>query len=566
MSRTLWNGADLLAAFRHAAAELEARVDEVNALNVFPVPDGDTGSNMLATLRAAIDEAKGSTVPDDGPDHGSMPSTEQSVGQVADALSLGALMGARGNSGVILSQLVRGMAAELRGEEWVDGRLMARALKHGCEAAHAAVARPVEGTILTVAREASTAAAGAAAQGADLELVLTAGVAEASASVARTPTLLPVLRQAGVVDAGGRGLELLLIGALAYVHNEPLPVHTGGAHADVRPTFEQLSEDAFGYETVYVLTPADGAALDVLAIRDVLEGIGESVLVAGDERAAKVHVHNERPDEVIAYGLSLGTLSRISVENLDRQARNLRRDGVAGAPGAAAWQAAAHETAALRGPAVVAVAPGDGLASVFLTIGATAVVQGAHGGNPSAGELAEAIHGTGQDQVIVLPNNPNVRLAARQAGQLCPDVEVAVVATRNAAEGIAALLALDPVAGVEANARRMTAAAHGIQTLQVTGAVRDARIDGRMVRKGEHIVLGPDEGLMAADADQTQAVLQAVRQLRPGFELLTLYQGDGSGPEAALELTSALRREFATIDVEVVQGDQPHYSFLIAAE
>lgn len=554
MSRTLWTGTDLLAAFRQAAAELESRVDEVNALNVFPVPDGDTGSNMLATVRAAIEEAAG------------IPGSDQTVERIADALSLGALMGARGNSGVILSQLVRGMAAELRIDAPVDGAQMARALQHGCEAALAAVAKPVEGTILTVAREASIAAAGAAAQGADLELVLVAGVTEATASVGRTPTLLPVLRQAGVVDAGGRGLELLLSGALAYVHDQPLPILTGAAHADIRPTFEQLSEDAFGYETVYVLTPADDMPLDVIAIRDALQRIGESVLVAGDERAAKIHVHNERPDEVIAYGLSLGTLSRISVENLDRQARDLQRDGPGRAPGAAAWRAAAHEIAALPGPAVVAVAPGDGLARLFLTIGATAVVQGAHGGNPSAGELAEAIHGTGQDQVIVLPNNPNVRLAARQAGQLCPDVEVAVVGTRNAAEGIAALLALDPAAGVEANTRRMTDAAHAIQTLQVTGAVRDARIDGRMVRKGEHIVLGPDEGLLSADADQTQAVLQAVRRLKPGFELLTLYQGNGSGPGAALELTSALRREFATVDVELVQGDQPHYSFLISAE
>jgi len=553
VSRTQWDGSDLLAALRQASAELESRVDEVNALNVFPVPDGDTGSNMLATIRAAVDEAAGT------------PESGQTVQRVADALSLGALMGARGNSGVILSQLLRGMAAELRGQAAVDGAHLARALAHGCEAAFESVAKPVEGTILTVARDAAGAVQRAAAQDGDLEVVLAAGVAEATASVQRTPDLLPVLRQAGVVDAGGRGLELLLSGALGYVRDQPLPILSGAVHPALRPTFEQLGDDAFGYETVYVLTPADGASLDVIAIRDELQRIGESVLVAGDERAAKVHVHNERPDEVIAYGLSLGTLSRISVENLDRQARELQRGAAQPEPGAAAWQAAAHG-AVLPGPAVVAVAPGNGLAGLFLTIGATAVVQGAHGGNPSAGELAEAIHGTGQDQVFVLPNNPNVRLAARQAGELCPDVEVAVIGTRNAAEGIAALLALDPAATVEGNARRMAAAADAIQTLQVTGAVRDARIDGLLVRKGEHIVLGPDDGLLAADPDQTQAVLQAVRRLRPGFELLTLYQGNGAGPQAAQELTAALRREFTRVEVEVVQGDQSHYTFLISAE
>jgi dihydroxyacetone kinase-like predicted kinase len=295
---------------------------------------------------------------------------------------------------------------------------------------------------------------------------------------------------------------------------------------------------------------------------------------------------------VIAYGLTLGALSRITVENLDRQASEMRHAGerpaAAGiglAPPPTALQAAAHAVATARaaaittpgvhaaaqraeggGPAIIAVTAGRGLARIFSENGVTAVVEGGQSANPSAGDLVAAIRGTGSDEVIVLPNNPNVRLAAQQAGKLLPDVRVEVVPTRNAAEGIAALLAVDMTASIERNASQMTRAARDLQTLAVTAAVRDARIGRKKVKRGEHIVLGPDEGLLAADRDRTAAVLAAMRKLKPGFELLTLYHGDGVDDAAVAGLREALSTAFPDVEIEVVSGGQPHYSFLISAE
>lgn len=551
MTETGWDGHALLAAWRHAAAVLHSQVDEINALNVFPVPDGDTGSNMLATVQAAMAEAEG------------VPPLERSVPRIAAALSLGALMGARGNSGVILSQLVRGMGDAVATVDRIQAPNLVAAFQRGCETAFSAVAKPVEGTILTVARDVANAAAGALNGDSKLEQVLRVAVEEAAASVERTPTLLPVLREAGVVDAGGRGLELLLRGALASIHGDHLPHGMQLPHDIVLPTWDALEAEGYGYETVFVILPPEGEHLDINQIRTRLDRIGESVLVAGDDRAVKIHVHNERPDEVIAYGLTLGTLSRISIENLDRQATDVRdraREGVERLQAAAT--APEHE-----GPAVVAVVAGDGLARVFGTLGANTVVQGGQGDNPSTGELADAIRATGESVVIVLPNNPNVRLAARQAGELVPGVNVVIVPTRNAAEGVAAMLAFDADLDVKDAAKVMTQAAHDIQSLQVTLAVRDARIGRTKVHRGDYLALGPNDGLLAADPDRTAAVRAGVGRLKKGFELLTIYRGKAVDHAAAEELRSALSLDgLDDVEIELVDGGQPHYDFLISAE
>ena len=550
MNDHAWDGHNLLAALRHASAMLHSQLDEVNALNVFPVPDGDTGSNMLGTLQAAIAEAEG------------VPPSERTVTRIAAALSLGALMGARGNSGVILSQLLRGMGDAMTGAERVTGRELADALGRGCQTAFSAVAHPVEGTILTVARDVAAAAERAAAERDALENVLRASVDEAARSVARTPSLLPVLESAGVVDAGGRGLELILRGALASMHGEHLPHGLNLPYDIALPTWDALEAEGFGYETVFVILPPDGERLDVAQIRSRLERMGDSVLVAGDDRAVKVHVHNERPDEILGYGLTLGTLSRITIENLDRQATDVReRARVSAERSEAPLQGALR-----KGPAVVAVAAGDGLARVFATLGATAVVQGGQGANPSAGELADAIRATGESEIIVLPNNPNVRLAARQAGELVPHVQVVIVPTRNAAEGVAALLAHDRDLGAREAARLMAEAASRVQTLQVTLAVRDARIGRRRVQRGDYIVLGPSDGLIASDPDRTDAVRAGIATLNHGYELLTLYRGRDVDHADAQHLRDRLADELDRIEVELVDGGQPHYDFLIAAE
>lgn len=583
MGRRAFDGAGLLGAFRAAVANLEAHVDEVNALNVFPVPDGDTGSNMLATVRAALEEAEGL-------------GQSGTADRIAAAAAFGALMGARGNSGVITSQILRGIAEALVSRRRVNGLDLANALDAGTRAAYGAVAKPVEGTILTVIREASAAAVAAAERERDLDVVLGATVEAARLAVQKTPTLLAILHDAGVVDSGGQGLFRLLQGAHAFLLGSAFGQASDGSGRDgaAVPVGTQAAtllvpgaDGGFGYETMYLVHPNPGATLEPESIRRHLESIGESVLVAGDATALKIHVHSERPDEVIGYGLSLGTLSRVSVENLDHQARDVqerRAAEFAGSPtnGAAPATVAIAGRNGSGGPAatrpavssgsiadlplaVVAVAAGDGLAAIFRDFGVQRVVVGGQAANPSTGELLEAVRATPAREVIVLPNNPNVVLAARQVAQLA-DRPVAVVGTRNAAEGFAALLALDPTRGAVENAEQMTEAGRAIQTVSVTAAVRDASIAGTAVRAGQWIALDPDDGLIAVADDSSDLAVQAVRDLRPGFELVTLYYGDGADLAGTEALARRIRDELPTAEVEVVHGGQPHYRYLISAE
>jgi DAK2 domain fusion protein YloV len=608
VSRRAADGRGLLGAFCAAVDNLAAHVDEVNALNVFPVPDGDTGSNMLATVRAALAEAERADPP--------------TADRIAQAISFGALMGARGNSGVIASQIFRGMAEALGGKHYFDGRDLAHSLSQGAATAYRAVVKPVEGTILTVIREASVAASEKSEAGGDLAAVLAAAVSGAQASVAKTPSLLPVLKDAGVVDAGGQGLFRLLQGAQLYFE-ERVPSHvqreaerrkaglaaasTGAGVAGAIAAREaEPADEEFGYETMFLLR-ARTDPIDVDSLRAALEEIGESVLVAGDSRAVKVHVHNDSPDAVIALGLSLGSLTRISVENLDAQSSEVREKKAAemvAAPIDHRLPGARHDTkpparvdletfgvevtasagksngngSIERTPgiettlladvvplAVVAVASGAGLSRIFESYGVAAIVHGGQTSNPSTGELLDAVERIAADEILLLPNNPNVVLAARQASEMTSR-RVRVVPTRNAAEGFAALIALDPSRDATANAEVMTLAGRAVQTLQVTEAVRDAFVGGTKVRKGQTIVLDPDDGLLAAGSDRSKAVLAALEALEPGFELITLYWGDGTDEADARAMCARIKESRPGVDVEVVHGGQPHYRYLISAE
>ena len=613
MARRACDGGGLLAAFRAAVDNLEAHVEEINSLNVYPVPDGDTGSNMFATVKAALDEAEGVD--------------DVTAARVATAISFGSLMGARGNSGVITSQIFRGMADGLGGKARFNGLDLAHALTVGAKTAYGAVARPVEGTILTVIRESAEAAVVAAERSNDIETVLAATVEAAEKSVARTPTLLAILRDAGVVDSGGQGIYRLFQGALLQMRGgTSARVATGQTREAARPsTLVAHADEGFGYETMYLLQALPGRPLDLDAVRDELEAMGESVLVAGDARALKVHVHNDRPDAVIAYGLAQGSLSRISVENLDNQARDVREaratefTGAAAAPeeaggavvagtggnerGSGAGGGVATTTKARPtrpaaatapaevssfpetsgngsaptkdaptpdesthvGPAVVAVVAGDGLARIFEEFGVEQILRGGQTANPSTGELLRVARLARAREVIILPNNPNVRLAAEQAARVCEDKRIVVVPTRNAAEGIAALLALDPTLDAAANVGPMTDAGRGLQTFQVTEAVRNATIGGTKVKRGQTIALDPDDGLVAVDGNRDKAVLKAVAALKPGFELITLYYGS----DATLAEAEAIARTIGGrvgAEHEVVHGGQPHYRYLISAE
>jgi fatty acid kinase len=570
MPRRSCDGAGFLRAFRSAVASLEANVDEINSLNVFPVPDGDTGTNMVATVRAALEEAERA-----GPG--------ADAERVSQAASFGALMGARGNSGVITSQILAGMAHGLAGKKRFNGLDLAHALDLGTKTAYKAVAKPVEGTILTVIREASVAAVAAAERDNDVEAVLAATVEAAERAVAKTPSLLPILREAHVVDSGGQGLLRLFQGALAAARGHPVeagvPVTSPWVHEHSPlgpPPAPGVEAGEFGYETVFMLRARPGAPLDIPAIQAHLESIGDSVLVAGDDDLAKVHVHNDRPDGVVAYGLSAGTLSRITIENLDGQATEVREARAAAFLAAGKGHDDLHDGSpgTARLPlGVVVVVPSDGLADQFIEQMAgirefvdVRLVRGGQGANPSTGELLEAVRAAHADELLVLPNNPNVILAARQVAAMA-DRPVHVVATRNAAEGMAALLGLDPSDPADENVAAMTRSSRDAQTMQVTEAVRDATVSGRKVKKGQSIALDPDDGLLAVDNDPHRAVLSALGRFDAGYSCLTIFYGE----HASLDDAETLAREIGEAapgleEVRVLHGGQPHYRYLISAE
>lgn len=587
MTLRFCDGATFYRAVIAAVATLDRHAAEVDSLNVFPVPDGDTGRNMLVTMKVALEHAEAL----DGP--------ERSLTGVADALAHGALMGARGNSGVILSQVVRGIADGVKGMRRADGLAMAHALRCGSRAADSAVPKPVEGTILTVVRAASDAAVVAAEAEPTLLVALSAAVEAAAEAVIRTPDQLPVLRDAGVVDAGGRGFELLLRGILMGMAESPGPgLQAGGVSLGRQPVSGLDEEAGWGYETMYLLTAREGTALDIERMRTQLQTMGDSVLVVGDARMARVHLHSERPDLAIGYGLRRGTISRVTVENMDllsageREERaaellsvapsELARVGAMGGlmPGRPvtapkpldriASADALTDGHGIEGPvapfAVVAVAAGPGIAQAFEAAGAAALVQGGQGENPSTGDLVAAIHDAAAETVVLLPNNPNVRLAAQQAAALSPGTRVHVVPTRNAAEGLAAILAVDPRGEPAANVERMRRAATSVRTFSVTHAVRDATLGGRRVRTGDAIALDPDDGLIAAGKDRVEVAVAAARHVADGAELLTIHYGADADLDEAQRLAGRLSAVLPEVEVEVRHGGQPHYAFLVAAE
>jgi DAK2 domain fusion protein YloV len=583
VTRRSCDGDGLLAALRAAVENLERHMDEINDLNVFPVPDGDTGSNMVATVRVALAEAEAAA--------------GGTAAEIAIAIKRGALHGARGNSGVITSQIFGGMAEALGGKKRFNGLDLAFALRKGVERSYQAVKEPVEGTILTVIREAAEAAVAAAERDPDLETVLAATVDAAEKSVARTPSLLPILREAGVVDSGGQGLFRLFQGALMHLAGQ-------APAADARPgTAPRLAlvvagaDEGHGYETVFFVRPVSRRRLDLDALRDHLGEIGESVIVAGDGTEAKVHIHNERPDQVIAYGLSIGTLTDISVVNLDHQTADVRDRRVGelvrpagdahppeegSAPGLPApgraresslppvsstppsiWIDPRARNGATMPMAIVAVASGDGLEKEFRDRGVSAIVRGGQTANPSTGELLAAIDRLNATEVVILPNNKNVMLAARQVVELATK-PIHVVPTRNAVEGLEAVLAVNPALAVADNVARMTEQSRSVQTLQVTTATRDAKVSGRRVKRGQTIVLDPDEGLVAVHRERLAAILAALAALRPGFELVNLLYGEGADLPEAEAVAARVLDAFPGIEVDVARGGQPLYPFLIA--
>jgi uncharacterized protein len=583
MTRLHVDGPTLIRAVAAATKNLERHVDEVDSLNVFPVPDGDTGSNMLATMRAALAAAE--ALPDD----------QRDLDSVAEALSRGALTGARGNSGVILSQIIRGMTHGADGRRRATGLDLAEGLRKGSEVAYRSVLTPVEGTILTVIRDAADAAEAAAGRQPHVEAVLAEVIEAAASSVQRTPMLLPVLSDAGVVDSGGQGLYRVLEGMLqvdpgarrrgalrgveAAMEPVGLPVTStegpgapGHGHLDgAKSALDGVG--AHGYETQYLLA-STGDAVDVAALRAAILEIGDSVVVAGDEHLVRVHVHGDRPDLAIAAGLRWGRLRQVEVTDLDDQVAGHAGAGHAGTgpassmvlPGVSEAAPVVVPTAPVAAPAIalVAVTRAPGLARVLESLGAR-IVTPAHGTRPSVGEIAEGILAVGSGAVIVLPNDRDAVLAAGQAATLTPLVEVEVIPTRNAAEGIAAAVAFDPAAPLAANVERMAVESSTLRSFTVITAAKDSVVDGRQVRQGQVMALDAARHVLAVGADVEAVAVQALAHYED-FELVTIYCGNSEGPGQRQALCERIELAGWSAEVEIVEGGQPHDHLLVAVE
>ena len=530
-------GQEIKQLFAAGTAWLERHSAYVNSLNVFPVPDGDSGTNMLLTMQAAMKEV------DASPEH--------SAGAILKALSHGALLGARGNSGVILSQIIRGFSRAVEKKDFINANDFAASMVEGARTAYKGVVKPVEGTILTVCRESADAATIAATQSDDLRVVITKTVDAARMSVVKTPMLLPVLREAGVVDAGGQGLLVILEGALKYLNGEPLDLAASGAGAQA---LEQIThEEGWGFDIQFHIR---GKELDVDGIRDQIASMGESALIVGDDTLIKVHVHAPTPGEILNYGCSVGIITNVIVENMQEQ----YIDFMAG-------QSARPSVTAddIAGIGTVSVAPGAGLARVFESLGASKIVSGGQTMNPSIQDLLKAADAIKSQQVIILPNNKNIIPAAQQA-KLLSKKNLAIVPTKTIPQGIAALLAFNFQSDLDTNLKAMERAANHIRTLEITIAVRSVSYGGIEVKEGAFIALIDDE-LAGTGEDSTTLTLQMLEKMNAqDSEILTLYYGDMISARDAEVLADQIRKIYPPQEIEIVNGGQPHYHYIISVE
>ncbi len=530
-------GQELKQLFTASTAWLERHSAYINSLNVFPVPDGDSGTNMLLTMQAALKEVNAS------PEH--------SASAICAALSHGALLGARGNSGVILSQIIRGFARAIEKKENISANDFAVAMVEGSRTAYKGVVKPVEGTILTVCREAADAAMVANAQSKDVRHVLTKTVEAARVSVVRTPMLLPVLKEAGVVDAGGQGLLVILEGALKYLNGEPMDLTAVGQGAQA---LEQITrEEGWGFDIQFHIR---GKELDVDTIRGQIASMGESALIVGDPNLIKVHVHAPTPGAILDYGCSLGTITNIVIENMQEQYIDFMAGQNTRPP------VSAEEIA---GMTTVAVAPGPGLARVFESLGVGAIISGGQTMNPSTEDILKAIDKVKTDKVIVLPNNKNIILAAEQAKQLAKKM-VAIIPTATVPQGIAALLAFNFQNDLDTNVKAMSSAAKHIKTLEITTATRTTKYDGIEVTEGQIIGL-IDDVLAAAGEDRIALAIKVLKKMNTDdAEIVTVYYGDSVSARDAETLGEQIRQNFPNQEVEIVSGGQPHYHYIISVE
>jgi hypothetical protein len=525
---------------RGGLASLERSRRRIDDLNVYPVPDGDTGTNLTLTARAIVDGLEASAAGDRA--------------QLLHDLTRAALMGARGNSGVIFSQMVRGAADVLGAADAIDAEVVARAVRGASDAAYRAVRRPVEGTMLTVIRQLAEEAEARAPDRPPLQRLLPALVRHGEAAVARTPELLDVLREAGVVDAGGAGLLEIVRGIAAAATGEELPEP---------PAHEELSQEAihqelsrYRYCTVFLI---EGEELDRERVEGTLDSLGDSVLVVGDETALRVHLHTDDPGAALSVGSSLGTLEKVEIANMHAQTVAREERLATGPP----LEVVPEPPAAVQQTDVVAVVAGEGNRRLFESLGAAEVVEGGQTMNPSTSELVAAIEATDAPAVIVLPNNSNVILAAEQAAELVSKPAF-VVATASIQAGLAAMVVFDGARPATENEAEMRGTVDGVATGEVTIATRDVELNGMPIREGNYLGLAGGEAV-AQDA-RFEPVAEAVveRLLAEPREVLTLLTG---ADEPDLEsLLASIGDRHPELEVDVQAGGQPHYPLLLSAE
>ena len=537
MERTI-NGEELKEMFAAATNWLEKIVSGINALNVYPVPDGDCGTNMLFTMRASLAEAA--------------QVTDNRVSSVVQAMAKGALMGARGNSGVILSQIWRGLAKSLKEKVVMNGKGFAEALCEASRTAYHALSSPVEGTILTVIKDASTAACKEAAGKGNLISVLETSVSAARASVIRTPSLLRVLKEAGVVDAGGHGLYTLLEGALFHLKgnadNRSPELIASNITPAVKPVEVTDEEEAYGFCTQFLLS---GDHLDSTRLREQFQDKGKSLIVVGDTTTLRVHIHTLEPETITRLAAAYGTLSDVDIRNMDEQHKD--------------FLLMHKEKAVKLSVAVVAVVNGDGLANVFSSLGVSAIVPGGQTMNPSTMDMLQAVEAVPSDNVIILPNNKNIVLTASQVQSLTGK-NVKVVPTETVPQGITAMVVFTAEADFTGNAEQMIEAISRVRTLEITRATRSTHLDGLEIKAGQSI--GLLDGELYAAADKADDVIFDLlsRIDMSGAGIVSIYYGAATQEADAEIISKQIGRQYPSLEMEVINGGQPHYNYLISVE
>ena len=560
--RHTMDGAAFSRMIQSASAAIELKKQKINELNVFPVPDGDTGTNMSMTLAAAAQDLK--------------KRSPESLTKAADMTASALLRGARGNSGVILSLLFRGLSKSLKGMQEADGKAFADALTSGVEAAYKAVMKPAEGTILTVSRLTADASRDLAAEDPNLESVLMGSIETAKAALENTVNQNPVLKKAGVVDAGGMGFVVILEGMLSSLQGKDIVSQSVSSETKDQADFTDFATEdiTFAYDTVYIVRKKD-ETVNLEPLRVYLDSIGDSLVIGEDDEAFKVHVHTNIPWDALAESQKYGTLELAKIENMRMQHDDLAEGRKARSTDdldAIEQELESEETSKKDAPAApekpfgfVAVCAGEGLAGVFRDLGADGIIEGGQTMNPSTEDILKAVEQTPAEVVFVLPNNKNIIMAAQAAAELATR-EVVVVPTKTVPQGITAMLCFDETQGASENLELMTESLAGVTTMQITYAARNSDFDGHDIHEGEYLALY--NGALLGNSPDLFSLLAAMAEkaASEGKEFVNIFYGADTDPEQAEQAAEVFTKALPSAEVNVLSGGQPIYYYLISAE